>query len=117
MKSQYSIRLYEILKSYEYKRKYIFDIDDLKNRLSAEHYERFPDFKRYVLNTALREISTLSDLKVDYEIIKVGRRFARLEFSITLKKDMNERLQTWANIDEIINISREAFSEKESGEK
>ena len=117
MKSQYSIRLYEILKSYEYKRKYIFDIDDLKNRLSAEHYERFPDFKRYVLNTALREINTLSDLKVDYEIIKVGRRFARLEFSITLKKDMNERLQTWANIDEIINISREAFSEKESGEK
>jgi len=103
MKSQYSIRLYEILKSYEYKRKYIFDIDDLKKILFAEHYNRFPDFKRYVLDISLREINNFSDLKADYEVIKVGRRFARLEFIITLKKDMTERLQTWANIDKIIN--------------
>ena len=46
MRSQYSIRLYEILKSYAYQKNKIFDIEDLKRTLSAENYIRFPDFKR-----------------------------------------------------------------------
>lgn len=116
MKSQYSIRLYEILRSQEYKRKaVIFDIDELKRLLSAENYKRFPDFKRYVLDIALREINNLSDLNVTYEIIKEGRRYAKLEFSIKLKKDMKERLETWARIDEVINPSQTTLFDKVHG--
>lgn len=116
MKSQYSIRLYEILRSQEYKRKaVIFDIDELKRLLSAENYKRFPDFKRYVLDIALREINNLSDLNVTYEIIKEGRRYAKLEFSIKLKKDMKERLETWARIDEVINPSQMTLFDKVYG--
>jgi len=102
MKSQYSIRLYELLKSYEYQRKRIFDIEELKLRLSAEHYKRFPDFKRKVLDRALEEINTLSDLDVTYTIIKESRRFAKIEFTMMVIKDINKRLKTWSNIEKII---------------
>ena len=103
MKSQYSIRLYELLKSYEYQHRKVFDIDELKRLLSAENYARFPDFKRKVLNIALREIGELSDLDITYGIIKEGRRFAKLEFTMKIKKDLDERMKTWVKIDKIIN--------------
>ena len=103
MRSQYSIRVYELLKSYEYKRIWIFDIDELKCLLSAEKYNRYPDFKRYVLDISVREINDLSDLNVSYQVIKVGRKFGKLEFVISVKKDIDERVQTWARIEEILN--------------
>jgi len=102
MRSQYSLRLYELLKSYEFRRNKIFDIDDLKKLLSAENYNRFPDFKRKVLDVAMREINSLSDLVVTYEVIKESRRFAKIEFNISLIKDIKERVKTWANIEKII---------------
>jgi len=109
MKSQYSLRLYEILKSYEYQHKRTFDIDELKKMLSAENYNRFPDFKRYVLERAIREINDLSDLNITYEVIKKERRFAKIEFVMKIKKDVKERLATWAKIDEVINPAKKAL--------
>ena len=103
MKSQYSIRLYELLKSYEFQHKKLFDIAELKTRLSAEKYARFPDFKRYILDRAMREINDLSDLSVTYVIIKKGRQYAQIEFSMKIKKDMKERIKTWVKIDNAIN--------------
>jgi plasmid replication initiation protein len=103
MKSQYSIRLYELLKSYEYQHRKIFEIQELKRILSADNYNRFQDFKRKVLDISIREINELSDLAVTYEIIKEGRRYTKLDFSIKLKKELNERIKTWAKIEEVIN--------------
>jgi len=112
MKSQYSIRLYELLKSYEWQHKKIFDINELKQMLSAEKYTRFPDFKRKVLDIALRELNDLSDINVFCEIIKEGRRFAKIEFSIVSKEEVDERLQTWARIDEIISPAQTSLFDK-----
>jgi plasmid replication initiation protein len=112
MNSQYSLRLYELLKSYEFQNKKVFDIDELKLRLSAENYARFPDFKRNVLDIALREINNLSDITVKYGIIKEGRRFAKVEFSMKLKKDLTERLKTWAKIDLLISPMQMTLYEK-----
>lgn len=117
MKSQYSIRLYELLKSYEYRHRKIFEIEDLKRILSADNYNRFPDFKRKVLDISMREINDLSDLTVTYEIIKEGRRYAKLDFSIKLKKDLDERMRTWAKIEEVINPAQMSLFEKVYGEK
>ena len=112
MRSQYSIRLYELLKSYEYKKRWIFDIEDLKRLLSAQNYTRFPDFKRKVLDISMREINSLSDLVVTYEIIKEGRRYAKIEFSMRIKKEITERLQTWKRIDELINPAQISLFDK-----
>jgi len=112
MKSQYSLRLYELLKSYEYQHKKNFDINELRKLLSAENYNRFPDFKRYVLDTAIRETNSISDLNITYEIIKEGRRYAKIEFTIKIKKDLNEKLITWAKIDEVISSNQISLYEK-----
>jgi len=112
MKSQYSIRLYEILKSYEWQGSVIFNIDELKNTMFAEKYTRFPDFKRYVLDIAMREINDLSDIFVSYEIIKEGRKYAKLSYIIETKEDVNEKMETLARIDEVLNPTQTSLFEK-----
>jgi len=107
MKSQYSIRLYELLRSYEHENKPIsLDIEQLKKNLFAENYKRFPDFKRYVLDIAIREINALSDIKVSFVIEKEGRRFTTLVFTVEIKKDLQERLNTFVNIGRILDSNK-----------
>lgn len=67
MKSKYGIRLYELLKSYQFLGRGItFSLEELKKRLDAENYSRYPDFRRYVLEKAIEDINTYSDIKVGY---------------------------------------------------
>jgi len=106
MRSQYSVRLYELFKSYEWRRRCKFDMEGLKKILFAEQYKRFPDFKRYVLDIAMREINDLTDIAVEYEIIKVGRKYGGIEFSIRTKKDLQERMKAWSNIEEVLDPPR-----------
>ena len=103
MRSQYSVRLYELFKSHEWRGRCKFDIDELKKVLFAENYKRFPDFKRYVLDIAIREINDFTDIAIDYDIIKVGRRYGGIEFNIRTKKNIKERMTAWGKIDEILN--------------
>ena len=119
MRSQYSIRLYELLKSYEYQQRKEFDIEDLKRLLSAENYNRYPDFKRFVLERAIKEINELSDISVTYEVRKQGKKYSRIEFIMKLKKDADERMRTWARIEEILNPAQISLFDKETskGEK
>jgi len=102
MKSQYSIRIYELLKSYENIHIKIFDIDELKRTLSCENYARFPDFKRYVLDIALREINTLTDIIIEVIPIKEGKKFTQIKFVIKSRKEITERLKTFAEIEKLL---------------
>ena len=101
MRSQYSVRLYELLKSYQYKKQAVFDMDELKRLLFAENYKLGKDFRKRVLEVATREINKLTDILVTYELIKVGRKFAEVEFCIT-QKNTGERLNTWADISAVL---------------
>ena len=98
MQSQYSLRLYEILKSYEFRKRISYDVEALKRTLSAEKYTLFGDFKRRVLDIALREINDLSDITVSYALIKKNRKYVGVDFIIALKKDLDERMATWKRI-------------------
>lgn len=84
MRSAYSIRLYELLKSYVgLKRKEMdFDIDDLKIKLNAP-YERFPDFRRKALEIATREINQYTDIEISWEPIKKGRKVMAVKFRMS----------------------------------
>jgi len=106
MKSQYSIRLYEILKSYEFKKTIIYEVDNLKQMLLAENYKLFGDFKRRVIDIAITEINNLSDISIEYELIKEGHKYVKIKFVIKLKKDLDERLDTWKRIHEVIDPSQ-----------
>ena len=86
MDSQYGIRLYELLKSYGNNPFWCFEVDRLKKSLNAENYKRWPDFRRYVLEPAVRDINTYSDLTVSYQAEKEGRSYSRIEFFISPKE-------------------------------
>jgi len=103
MRSQYSIRIYELLKSYQKLGKWEFDIDDLKRKLMCENYIQWNDFKRYVLDVSMREINKCSDLLVNYELIKDGHRFSKIIFIIEPKKTMAQSLETITNIEQAMN--------------
>jgi len=94
MRSQYAIRLYELLKSYEFRGRWQVEIEELKNMLSAENYKLFGNFKQKVLDIALREIENLTDIDVSYEIIKKGRKFAEIEFIIK-QKESDAQTAAW----------------------
>ena len=82
MKSQYSSRIYELLKSYAWKGCHTFDINELKRRLMCENYTRFPDFRRYVLDISVREINDFTDIEISWEPIKIGKRISLIKFNI-----------------------------------
>lgn len=94
MHSKYSVRLYEILKSYAALNEPIrFTVDRFRNMVGAE-YELWYDLKRKVIDIALKEINTVSDLKVAYEGIKRGRSYIAVEFYIEVKQDFYEQVLT-----------------------
>lgn len=83
-KSQYSIRLYEMLISVMYKTsKITIPVDELKRKFGIDEtlYKRFDNFEKRVLQASVKEINEKSNLCVDYEKIKTGRTVSDLEFS------------------------------------
>lgn len=83
MKSKYGIQLYKLLKSYYYSFQRVkFSLDDLKIHLDATNYENFSNFKKKVMEPALKDINTYSDLQVAVEYVKTGRTFTDVIFSM-----------------------------------
>lgn len=87
MKSQYSIRLYGMLRDWLPKGVYTVPIDRLRDELGAvdSSYKVLRDFTRRALDPAVKEINGLSDLKVTYTKIKKGRSVTDICFKIKLK--------------------------------
>lgn len=63
--SQYSERLYELLKTFEYKPLVDFDLADLRTRLCVgDKYPNYTDFKKNVLTKAIEDVCEYTDLDV-----------------------------------------------------
>lgn len=101
MRSAYSIRLYELLKSYVgLKRKEMrFDIDDLKTKLNAP-YKKFPDFRRKALEIATREINQYTDIEITWEPINKGRKVVAVKFLMSTR-------DTWSRYENSINATKQ----------
>lgn len=93
--SKYAKRIYAICSQWkdlgESKQ---FDIDDLKYILKIkdphgkdpEQFKQISQFKQYVLDIAVKQINEHTELKVDYEIGKIGRTSKNLKFKIRKNK-------------------------------
>lgn len=104
LRSNYAIRIYELLKSYQYRESdsYIFDLDELKRLLMAEHYTNFKDFRRSVLEVAEKEINRYTDLFVSWEGIRKGKKVIQVKFTMETK-DVYERLLLRREVKQILN--------------
>lgn len=77
------MRLYELLKSYEYIGRFETTVDNLRDMLILENeYPKMADFKRYVIDKALDEINRFTDIEVEYQAIKRGRAITGFTFTI-----------------------------------
>ena len=90
-KGKYSIRLYELIRSFltqdelrDGKEKEIsFSVDELKELLSAEKYEDFPEFNRSVIKKSVDEINKCSDvIRISYDVYKSGRKATKVVFVV-----------------------------------
>jgi len=91
-KSAYSIRIYEIAKSWEAKGEFSISVEEFKEMIGAAgKYPAYYDFKRYVLERSLKEINSLSDIRLTYKEKKLGRKVTDLVFTIkpNLPKEKN----------------------------
>lgn len=91
LKSKYAMTIYQILKSFESIVTWETDLDDLKRKLYAEQYDRYPDFRRKVLEPAIEEINEKTDIKVSYDLQKEGKKVVGIKFIIRENKDVVEQ--------------------------
>lgn len=100
MKSHFSFRLYEIIKSYGFlERSFELDLDALKQAMmvgSLKSYNNFFDFRRRVLEIAVKEINEMTDLQVNYFPKKTGKKVTSVKFSVQ-KKQLQKTIVTEKN--------------------
>jgi len=97
MKSKYSIRMYELLKSYRHMGGFKIEPDELRKKMLVEGYSRFYDLKRKVIENSLEEINLYSDLTVSCEYGKSGNTVSSINFKVKYKS-AKEHKATLRNI-------------------
>ena len=112
MRSSYSIRIYELLKSYAFTKQHTFEVEELKKMLGCCHYERFPDFRRKVIEIAVKEINQFTDLEVSWEPVTKGRKVIEIKFIIKTR-DTWSRLETHRNATKAINKDNQQITIEE----
>lgn len=81
LKTSYSIRFYELLVQFIKTGKREIKLDKLRKILEInEQYPRFYDLKKYVIKPSISEIRRLTDLRIEWDIIKTGRSVTGLIF-------------------------------------
>ena len=96
LSTAYSVRLYEILIAWRSTGKtpvISFDRIQTKTRVLPEEYPRMFDFKKYVLDSALKQINAHTDIQVTYEQHKTGRSITGLSFTFKAKKPPKKPLK------------------------
>jgi plasmid replication initiation protein len=91
--SVYAMRFYELFSGQ--KSPLIYTIETLKEMFQiANKYKRAPDFIKYVIDQAKKELDEKSPFSFEYSIIKKGRQFHSIKFyPITIPKNRNEDIE------------------------
>lgn len=93
MRSAYAIRLYELLKQYESIGHRVIDVGEFRSLLKIPDSYTWKDIRRQVIETGVHDIHTHSDILVEYQPIKTGRKYTAVSFKIaskTAKETLNE---------------------------
>ncbi len=94
MSSSYGIRLYELLMQHLSFGKRDLSIEWIKDNFQiSKKYPAIKDFKKWVLEPALRDINEKSDLWVNFSQKKTGRKVTHICFVFGLKEDQKTKNQ------------------------
>lgn len=87
-KSKYSVRVYElIIKWLKVGRTEKYELKDFRNKIGLleKEYSSLGDFKKRVLDVAVKEINEKTDISIDLEQFKTGRSVTHIRFNIKCK--------------------------------
>ena len=84
LKSAYSIRIYELLKQYEFKRERLLTVDEIKLFLKIDNdkYLKYSNFKDKVILVAQKELKEKTDIYFEFEEIKEWKKVCSILFII-----------------------------------
>jgi plasmid replication initiation protein len=108
LKGKYSIRMYEILKSNEFKKVTEISIDELRQILKADSgsYLVYQNFKNRIICKSQRELEEKTDIAFKFKEIKTGRKVTSLKFYIKTNSKNNDEYK--------LQVAKELQSSKES---
>lgn len=87
--SGYAIRLYELLIKWRTSGKTpVFELQQFRRQLGVDdsQYSRMSDFKKYVLDFAIKQVNDHTDITATYDQHKTGRKISGFEFKFKFKK-------------------------------
>lgn len=105
-KSKHSIRLYELLIKYrDIGTSKKFEIAELRSKLGLEdtEYKVTADFKKRVLDVAIKEISDKADIQIKYDQFKEGRTISHILFKFIKKKETKQKKSKDQNTVDLFN--------------
>lgn len=84
--SVHAVRLYELLVQFLTVGKRRISIADLREALGfTTEYKTTANLKEWVIDVAIKQINTHTDIKTKYKVIKTGRSFSHFDFTIEPK--------------------------------
>jgi plasmid replication initiation protein len=91
-KSQYTMRMYTLLKQYERLKEREIDLQQLRDILGIgkEQYKLYSNFRDRILEPTQKELKAKSDLYFEFDEIKHGRRIGAIRFRIMSQKKLIE---------------------------
>ncbi|MED4056978.1 replication initiation protein (plasmid) [Niallia taxi] len=102
LRSNYSIRLYELLKSYEGLTERTFTLEELRAKLGLQDkYPVWINFRQRVIDHAQAELAKKTDISFTYDAIRKGRSIHKIKFKI----------KTNSSSDQIIKIEEDTYSQ------
>jgi plasmid replication initiation protein len=106
--SKYSIRLYQLSKSNIYRKSFVIELDDLKEKLklTQKSYNLFSNIRTKVLEPAIEEINQKTDINIGIEYIKAGKSVNAIKFNLK---------QTNSNYQKVIYTSQLSKSNIKNG--
>lgn len=92
LKSKYSKRIYQMVCQYRNRGKLELEVMEMKERLGLitktrggkikDPYPNIAKFRDRVLEVAVKEINSTTDIKVSYENVKTGKKITHISFTI-----------------------------------
>ena len=95
LKSQYSMRMYELIKKWEDKKSFILTIEELREMFACNNkYERMYDIQKYILDASKNELDKVSPISFTYSQNKVGKSIK--SFTIQIQKKDNATISDYS---------------------
>jgi plasmid replication initiation protein len=94
-KSQYTMRIYMLLKQHERLKEREIELQHLRETLGIgkDQYKLYAHFKACILEPVQKELEAKADLTFEFDEIKYGRRVGAIRFRILSQKKLIEPIQ------------------------